>query len=685
MSKVFIFAGTTEGRKLFELLKKNNISCTVSVATDYGANLLEGNSRCKVLSGRMTKEQMCLAVKKSKCACVVDATHPFALEVTSQIKVVCSELGIKYIRLLRDIDEQNDFGDSVFFFDSVKSASEYIKDKEGNVFVTTGSKELEVIAKTLEDKSRVFVRVLPSEESLLKCMQSGVSEKNIIAMQGPFSAFMNEAMFRETKTKFVITKETGAAGGFEEKIIAAKKCGAVTLVVKNPEAKKSKKCQKSFSYSETLAFLEKFLQRKIAFSVPKIVLAGIGPGGKDFITKEVFDAIQYADVVFGARTVLENSLFDGKKKIDSYQFKYVNEYLKNHPECERPLLAFSGDSGFYSGATSFFKECSGKYSCSLLPGLSSVNYFSAKIGIPWQDWKLLSMHGKYCNVESFIKDNQRCFVILSGKKDLHNLVKRLGNAYKSKIIPNVKITIGFNLSREDESIVCAEISGGRRLKEINSFKKDGLFSVLLERLSDEPLRLAAGIGDENFCRTKIPMTKRDVRLIILNRMALTENTIVYDIGCGTGSVTVESALIAKNGFVYAMDMKADAVELTKTNVAKFGISNAEVALKTAPDGLAELPKPDCAFIGGSSGKLKEIIKALLKKNPGVRIVVSSVTLETFCLLQQTLSSLPVDDVDFTQVSVSRSEKVGKYNFVKAENPVWVVSFSGAARGMKNGK
>ena len=683
MSKVFVFAGTTEGRKLFELLKKNNISCTVSVATEYGANLLSGNSKCKVLSGRMSKEQMLSAVKKSKCLCLVDATHPFAVAVTSQIKLVCAELGIKYVRLLRDIDEQKDMADSLLFFDSVKSAAEYVKDKKGNVFVTTGTKDLDVITAAIEDKSRVFARVLPLEDSLLKCIQSGLCEKNIIAMQGPFSSFMNEAMFRETKAKFVITKESGAAGGFEEKIIAAKKCGAVTLVVKNPESKSGRgKRQKSFSYSETVKLLETILKKRISFSVPKIILAGIGPGGVDFVTKEVFDAVQDADVVFGAKSILANPLFGGKKKINSYLFFEVSEYLQNHPECANPLVAFSGDSGFYSGAIAFAKECEGKYSCSVLPGISSVNYFSAKIGSPWQDWKLLSMHGKYCNVESYVKSNQKCFVILSGKKDLHELLTRLNEAYKNKIIPEVKVTIGFNLSREDENIICVNIGSSRKLKgqlflESPSLEKEGLYSVLVERQSLPDLKFSAGIKDRLFCRKNIPMTKRDVRLIILNRMSLAEDSIVYDIGCGTGSVTVEAALIAKQGFVYAVDKNKEAVELTKMNLANFGISNAKVVKKTAPDGLREFPVPDCAFIGGSSGNLIDIIKALLKRNPQVRIVLSVVTLETFCMIKEAISLLPVDDVDFTQVSISHSEKLGKYNFVKAENPVWIVSFSGS--------
>ena len=689
MSKVFIFAGTTEGRKLFELLKANNISCTVSVATDYGANLLSGNSKCKVLSGRMSKEEMLSAVKKSKCLCLVDATHPFALEVTAQIKLVCKELGIKYVRLLRDIDEQKDMTDSLLFFDSVKSAAEYAKDKKGNIFVTTGTKDLSVIAETIKDKNRIFARVLPVEDSLIKCIQSGLCEKNIVAMQGPFSSFMNEAMFRETKTKFVITKESGAAGGFEEKIIAAKKCGAITLVIKNPESKSRGMAQKSYSYSETVRLLEKILERKIAFSAPKIILASIGPGGSGLVTQEVCDAVQNADVVFGANTILSNPLFDGKKKINSYLFSEVDGYLQNHPECENPLVAFSGDGGFYSGATAFARECQGKYSSSVLPGISSVNYFSAKIGSPWQDWKLLSMHGKYCNVESFVKSNQKCFVILSGKKDLHDLLERLVIAYKNKIIPEVKVTVGFNLSREDENITCINIGDSRKLK-FSSFsdflplQKEGLYSVLIEHQSLPDLKFSAGIKDALFCRKKIPMTKRDVRLIILNRMSLAENSIVYDIGCGTGSVTVEAALIAKQGFVYAMDKNKEAVELTKMNLANFGISNAEVVQKTAPDGLCQFPVPDCAFIGGSSGNLKDIIKALLKLNPLMRIVLSAVTLETLCTIKEAVSLLPVCDLDFTQVSISHTEKLGKYNFVKAENPVWVVSFSGFAGEKKNG-
>ena len=680
MSQVFIFAGTTEGRKLFELLKKNHISCTISVATDYGADLLTGNSKCKILSGRMNKKQMCSAIKKSKCSCVIDATHPFAKEVTTQIKLVCDEIGIEYLRLKRDTDEEDKIRDAVLFFDSIKSAADYAKDKPGNIFVTTGTKDLNVITDTIQETCRIFVRVLPTRESLVKCEQCGIIAKNIVAMQGPFSVLMNEAILRETKAKFIITKESGPAGGFEEKILASQKCGTVILAIKNPEGGKETNSKENFLYSEAVCRLEKILNRKISFSTPKIILAGIGPGGENLVTKEIFDAIQNADVIFGANTLLEQALFSGKKKINSYLFSDVNDYLQNHPECENPVVVFSGDTGFYSGASNFVKDMKGQYSYSILPGISSVNYLSSKIASPWQDWKLLSMHGKSCNVESFVKINQRCFVITSGKKDFKDLVKRLLAAYKNKSLPKVKITLAFNLSKKDESIISVNIDDYRKIKELLEFEKEGLYSVFIEHSFPQSIKFTAGIKDDSFCRNNIPMTKRDVRLIVLNRLSLCENSIVYDIGCGTGSVTVESALIAKTGHVYAMDMKAEAVELTKKNVAKFGISNATIIHKKAPEGFDELPKPNCVFIGGSSGNIKDIIQSLLHLNPNVRIVLTCVTLETLCMTKQLLDLFSINDIEFTQISISHSEKLGKYNFVKAENPVWVISFTGKENG-----
>lgn len=676
MNKILLFAGTSEGRKLFELLKENKISCITSVATEYGSDLLKGNKLCKVIKGRMNAQEMSSVIKKEGIICVVDATHPFAKEVSVQIKKACKETSVKYIRLKRNTYCGLSY-DKAFYFDSIEKISEYLTGKKGNIFVTTGSKELKLLTKKIKNKERVFARILPSFESLLLCKDAGIPSKNIIAMQGPFSEELNKIMFLQTEAKYVVLKESGSTGGFAEKVSAAQMCGAQVLILKNSESNVLKKMQTENNFFQTVEKINKVCNTQIKIPKQKIILIGIGPGSKDMLSLKAYQEICDADVVFGAETVLKNDFLKFKNSVPFYRFADVKKYLKVHGEYEKPVVVFSGDCGFYSGASLFVQECKDFFDCELLPGISSLNYFSAKLKEPWHDWTILSMHGKECDLEKNIKQNKKCFVLLSGREDLETAIKKLQDSFFQKRIPLINIKIGFNLSREDEKLISFDIRKKVDVKKICS--KQGLYSILVEHLQKDvalDFPLVSGLDDSCFLRTKIPMTKKDVRTLILNRMNLKENSVVYDIGCGTGSVTVESALLCKKGHVYSFDMKTQAVELTKKNVEKFNLFNVQVVKGEAPDCMEPFPKPDSVFIGGSSGNIKSIIRCVVKKNKDVRIVAAFITIEGLCALTQMFSYAELKELEVTQVAITSSCKVGSFHLMKANNPVWIVSFSG---------
>ncbi len=185
-----------------------------------------------------------------------------------------------------------------------------------------------------------------------------------------------------------------------------------------------------------------------------------------------------------------------------------------------------------------------------------------------------------------------------------------------------------------------------------------------------------GIPDEFFERTeKVPITKEEVRTIQLSKARLTAGQTVYDIGCGSGSISIEAALQVENtGKVIAIDHDSNAVELTKKNIEKFGVSNISVIFGNAKEKILELEKADAIFIGGTGGDTKEIVELSQNKlKSGGRIVIAIILIETLYSVLQILDKLQFDSVDITQVTISKSKKTTKGTMMLARNPVTIIS------------
>ena len=196
MNEILIFAGTTEGRKMSECLAASGIYHTICVATEYGEIVLKENLFMTVHRGRMDGDQIKEFIQNGKFKAVVDATHPYADIVTENIKTAMEGMNIPYLRLKREMDfSQKE--DNVFCFKSNEACAKALEEIQGNILLTTGSKELVKYCVSENIKSRLFVRVLPGLESLSLCIEQGIKGKQIIAMQGPFSTEMNEAMIRQ--------------------------------------------------------------------------------------------------------------------------------------------------------------------------------------------------------------------------------------------------------------------------------------------------------------------------------------------------------------------------------------------------------------------------------------------------------------------------------------------------------
>lgn len=185
-----------------------------------------------------------------------------------------------------------------------------------------------------------------------------------------------------------------------------------------------------------------------------------------------------------------------------------------------------------------------------------------------------------------------------------------------------------------------------------------------------------GIPDKYFERSEnVPITKEEVRIIQIGKARLQKGQTVYDIGCGSGSVSIEASLqIEDTGKVFAVDYDPNAIALTKKNIEKFSLSNISVILGDAKEKIAELPKANSIFVGGTGGDTKEIVeKCQDKLVAGGRIVIGIILVETLYSVLQILEKLDFEDVDITQVTISKSRKTSKGTMMLARNPVTIIS------------
>lgn len=189
----------------------------------------------------------------------------------------------------------------------------------------------------------------------------------------------------------------------------------------------------------------------------------------------------------------------------------------------------------------------------------------------------------------------------------------------------------------------------------------------------QPIFQAPGLPDDSFLRGRVPMTKEEVRALAVSKLRLCSQDTLWDVGAGTGSVSVECALCLSQGRVYAVERKPEACQLIRSNRDQFQLSNLHLVEGEAPQVLSDLPAPDSLFIGGSSGALRDIIGAALSKNPAVRIVASAITLETVQDALSAIRQFGFQDTEIVQVTISRSAPVGSYHMMRGENPVYLIS------------
>ena len=668
--------------------------------------------------GRMTREEMEGLFQREQPSLVVDATHPYAALVSENICAACQDTGTEYLRLIRPRESAGE--EDCVIVQDVEEAVEYLRHTKGNVLLTTGSKELKAFTALPDYRERLYARVLSTPEVAASCSRLGFVGAHLICMQGPFSRELNTAMLRQVKARFLVTKESGKTGGFPEKLAAAREAGARVVLIGRPKEQPGKTpeevcriLEKHFGLRERLDISEEADRTEGAgetarietvgetvrieavgetvrieasgetarteasgkavcteagggSSTRHIILAGIGMGTPENMTREVWDACCQADCIIGARRMLQSVEALGKPVFSAYQPDEICHFIDTHPEYGKIVLVLSGDVGFYSGAKKLLETLKKPgVRVTLLPGISSVVYFCSRLQTSWEDVKLCSVHGRDGNLVAAVREHPKVFTLLGGTDGVRSLCRELLEYGMGR----VNITVGERLHYEMERIVKGTP------EELAEEAFDGLCVALLEN-PDAFSGIPACLEDELFLRGKAPMTKSEVRSVSVAKLRLTRDAVVYDVGAGTGSVTIEMALQASQGTVYAVEKKAEAADLIEENKRRFGTPNIQVVRGLAPGALQELPAPTHVFIGGSSGNLKEILEVILRKNPKARIVMNAITLETVGEMNDCLKELPLKNREIVQLTVARAKALGGYQMMMGQNPVYIVSCTG---------
>lgn len=713
MKKIVIFAGTTEGRRLSEILADAGIAHTVCVATEYGEIVMRDQTDAEAAGakeqslvslhrGRMDRKQIEEFLCNEGYGIVVDATHPYAKVVTENLRGAVAALQTSekkaqfpiYLRLEREISETPEAEDpavSIRYFESNADCAKALENTEGNILLTTGSKELATYCASGRLHDRLYVRILPGRESLELCMEQGIKGRQILALQGPFSTEMNAAILKQYDIRHMVTKNSGRTGGYREKLEAAKMLGIPVYVIeparKTPDATGHMLRTDTYSFTGICGKLEQLCDCKLSGQGSmEICLAGIGMGSKDGQTQEVQHAIETADILLGAERMIERYSAKIEKRpyyMAEQILPYLEQLQKNGFTAQKdPLrvtVLFSGDTGFYSGCRKLYVALQETIAAGtlnagvqILPGISSVVSLAARVGESYEDAAILSMHGKKLNrLSATVESHEKVFLLTSGSED----IRKLGRLLAEVGLTDCEVIAGYQMSYPEESI--------RSLtpEQCEQVTEEGLYTCLIRNPHWQPERLTHGRADICFLRdAKTPMTKEEVREVSICKLHLTKGAVVYDVGSGTGSVAVEIAGLSGQLQVYAIERKPEAVEQLRKNREHFHMDNMEIIEAEAPEGLEGLPAPTHAFIGGSGGKLLEILQVLYRKNPRMRIVINAISMETIAELKEVLEAFPVENEEILQMQVNRVKKLGSYHLPRAENPVWICSFTFRERG-----
>lgn len=402
----------------------------------------------------------------------------------------------------------------------------------------------------------------------------------------------------------------------------------------------------------------------------KLYVAGIGPGDKNFLTPAALRIIEDSDILIGGKRNLE--AFEGvckEKKVIGSNLDEISSFIMNNIDSKKIVVLATGDPGLYS-IMEFLKRNLTGVEMEVIPGISSLQYLCSKLKTSWNDVYITSVHGRQQeDLIQTIKNNKKTAIFTGGDQTPQNVCLKLIEAG----ITDIRVSVGEYLSYESERVITSSP------EEISRMSFDSLSIMFIEHIKDKNVYSleweykTQGIPDHMFIRGDVPMTKEEVRAVSLSKLRLTKEFIVYDIGAGTGSVSIECGLVCESGRVYAIEKNPEAIELIKKNKDKFLLKNIDIIEGNAPDALKGLPEPDRVFLGGSGKKLKDILEFINRFEKDIRVVINSITIETAYEALQYLETKGYRNIDIVNISVTKSRKAGDKHLMQAINPVYIIS------------
>ncbi len=398
-----------------------------------------------------------------------------------------------------------------------------------------------------------------------------------------------------------------------------------------------------------------------------VYIVGVGPGHPDYLTSAAREVIAGCQVLIGGARNL--SLFPdgcGEKIEIADNLDWICRYVAAHYLQKSIAVLVTGDPGLFSMAQTVqtrLPDCP----VQVIPGISSLQYMAAKLGMAWNDWSIISLHGKEAgDILPQLLRRRRVCVFTGGKFTPAVICQNLLRQGFTK----ARVWVGENLSYSHERLIHGNVG------DISRQDFEGLSLMLVEVTEPQsppwPFQ-TPGVPDDLFIRGDVPMTKMEVRALSLAKLRLQPGHCLYDIGAGTGSVAVECALQCREGLVYAVEKAPEALDLIAQNAVFFGAVNLQTVAGEAPEAFEGLLEPDRVFIGGSGGRMMPILERLSRFHKPLRVVINAVTVESCHEALTGLADHGFGSIEVTHLSVARGKKAGEKHLLQAQNPIYIIS------------